>query len=485
MKAKNTSSGGNAQSFFTTHPRVCGVLLAGTKGSRLYPMTSADMPKHLLPVAGFPSILRLIQSLGNFPELVIAVNHQDNLTLDTLVKEACTLKEKTEDLWTLEYKETKQKITLLKLSEDCFGSADALRQVEAKNIVHPKTRVVVIPGDLVILKRDLNLDAIVRPSNDSACTTLLVDVGEVDEHGVPLKESAKAKKGGLGREEEDIEYIGLSYPKVKTSSLSPPVLPRIVLKESKLDVEADEDMTGSTAKLDLPKPRVHKGKLVIRTEWSDAHVYSLAPWVRELLVERKSISSIQSGLLPLLVSRQFRGKKATFGSSLPDENDENKDKQNSEAFSEEPYSVSALVLESKTVMRINNIPAYIYACKETVANGSELPMPADSRWNGKFLSLVLKESTLGAKVNMKSSIVGTKCQLGSKCRLNNVIIMDNVVIGENCSLQSTILGSGVVLGNNCSLNDCQVGPGMNLPAGTKEKGESFMVGDNIGVDDML
>jgi NDP-sugar pyrophosphorylase family protein len=80
---------------------------------------------------------------------------------------------------------------------------------------------------------------------------------------------------------------------------------------------------------------------------------------------------------------------------------------------------------------------------------------------------------------MKSSIVGASCQLGSKCRLNNVIIMDNVTIGENCSLQNTILGSGVVLGNNCSLNDCQVGPGKAMPMGTKEKGESFMVGEDI------
>lgn len=165
--------------------------MAATKGSRLYPMTSADMPKHLLPVAGIPSILRLIQSLGNFPELVIAISHQDNSTLDALVAETCALKEAAEDTWTLEYKATAQKITVLKLSEDCFGSADGLRQVEAKKIVHPKTRVVVIPGDLVILKGDLNLDDLIRPSNDPACAALLVDVGEADEHGMPLKESAK------------------------------------------------------------------------------------------------------------------------------------------------------------------------------------------------------------------------------------------------------------------------------------------------------
>jgi translation initiation factor eIF-2B subunit gamma len=62
--------------------------------------------------------------------------------------------------------------------------------------------------------------------------------------------------------------------------------------------------------------------------------------------------------------------------------------------------------------------------------------------------------------------------------------MDNVTIGDNCSLQNTLIGSGAKLGNNCSLNDCQVGPGRELPAGTKEKGESFMVGD-VMAEEML
>jgi translation initiation factor eIF-2B subunit gamma len=255
-------------------------------------------------------------------------------------------------------------------------------------------------------------------------------------------------------------------------------------------MEADEDMTGSTAKLDLPKPRLgHGGKFVIRTEWNDVHVYSLEPWVRQLIQTRTTLSSIQGDLLPLLISRQFKGKKATFGSSITedDEEDSTDGKENLKniIMDEDPFEVSALVLPNKTVMRINNISSYLFACKETVANGSTLQMPTDSKWNGKFLSLVLKDSTLGAKVTMKSSIVGQSCQLGAKCRLNNVVIMDNVTIGENCSLQNTILGEGVKLGNNCSLNDCQVGPGKELPVGTKEKGESFMIGDAMIAEDVL
>ena len=149
-----------------------------------------------------------------------------------------------------------------------------------------------------------------------------------------------------------------------------------------------------------------------------------------------------------------------------------------------PYSVSAVVLPCKTVMRANTLSAFHYACRETVANGSSLKMPFESKWNGKFQTLVLRDSTIGAKVNMKSTVLGKNCHLGEKCRLNNVIIMDNVSIGENCSLQNTIIGTGAKLGNNCSLNDCQVGPGKEIVSGTKEKGESFLIGDTM-VEDLL
>jgi hypothetical protein len=317
---------------------------------------------------------------------------------------------------------------------------------------------------------------------------------------------SQAKRGGLSRDDEDIEYIGLSFPSPSWQEgayVTCPKLPRIVLKKLKLDVEADEDMTGSTAKLVIPKPRLRCGQLVIRTEWSDAHVYSLDPWVRQLIVARtRNLSSIQEDLLPLLIARQFKGKKATFGKSVlaslsasqhdEKENDEGSTSNNSSTESpsnpkqkqsvmdqvdDTPYAVSAVILPSKSAVRANTISAYLFACKETVANGSTLPLPEGSKWNGKFQTLTLDGTSLGAKTTMKATTVGTNCTLGERCRLNNVVIMDNVSMGENCSLQNTLIGFGATLGNNCSLNDCQVGPGMELPSGTKEKGESFVLGD--------
>lgn len=492
---------GGTPSFFKTHPRVCALVLAASKGSRLFPMTSSEMPKHLLPIAGIPNILRLLEGLAYVPQIVIAVSAEDSVTAPLLQTSLSSESSSTtrptdagddsiDDVTIIPVKGRAQTITVIKLSAECLGPVDALREVEESKLVHPATRLVVIPGDLVLLQKDISLDALMRPPSESDCAVLLVDVGEVDEHGAPLKESAKAKKGSFSRDEEDIEYIGLSYASKsmasEDSSSFSTSLPRIVLKQSKRAVEADEDMTGSTAKLQVPKARLRPGKFVVRTSWNDVHVYSLAPWIRELLMVRKGLSSLQEDLLPLLVSRQFRGKKATFGKSLDgkEAKEEKENASNSIPMDDTPYSVSAMVLPSKTVMRANTISAFHYVCRETVANGSTLTMPIESKWNGKFQTLVLRDSTIGAKINMKSSVVGKNCQLGAKCRLNNVIIMDNVSIGENCSLQNTLIGMGAKLGNNCSLNDCQVGPGKEISSGTKEKGESFMVGDAI-VEDLL
>jgi NDP-sugar pyrophosphorylase family protein len=182
-------------SFFKTHPRVCALVLAGTKGSRLFPMTSSDTPKHLLPIAGIPCILRLLESLSSFPQIVITISAEDTHTLP-LVQQVATLRESSveEDrTWTLDGKDRAQNITIVKL-EESIGPVDAMRQVEDIEVIHESTRLVVFPGDFVFLQKYINLDALLRPSSDSACTMLLVDVGELDEYGVPLKESAKVSQ---------------------------------------------------------------------------------------------------------------------------------------------------------------------------------------------------------------------------------------------------------------------------------------------------
>lgn len=187
-------------SFFKTHPRVAALVLAGSKGSRLFPMTSSVMPKHLLPVAGIPGILRLLEGLAYVPQVVVAVSAEDSQTVPLLQGALDADPSKNDEtsmsdsiLATIQVRGRSQTITIVKLSPECFGPVDAIREVEETKIVHPSTRLVVVPGDLVFLQKDVSLDALLRPPSESDCTILLVDVGEVDEHGAPLKESAKVR----------------------------------------------------------------------------------------------------------------------------------------------------------------------------------------------------------------------------------------------------------------------------------------------------
>jgi hypothetical protein len=175
-------------------------------------MTTADIPKHLLPVAGVPSILRLLEDdgpLSSFSQIVIAISFDDSKTLPTLLGEgeedsrglATLVRTENADssasnshaCWHLKSKKIKgQKIQLVKLFEDCFCSIDALRQIEETKLIHPATRIVVFPGDLAFLKKQsINLDAMIRTTPDVACTALLVDVLVQDENGNTLEEPAK------------------------------------------------------------------------------------------------------------------------------------------------------------------------------------------------------------------------------------------------------------------------------------------------------
>lgn len=220
------------------------MILASSHGSRLFPLTTgggqdtSSVPKHLLPVAGISPLARLLHTLHAFPQIVVTISFDDVKTVD-FIREVATFRRTTADgtddavtnidrddkgpdnVWEFESKIVPgQPIYVVQLSQDCFGSVDALRQVEMTKIIHPSTRIVVFPGDVVFMtspdETTQLLDPLMRPRASSstsashgvggrnddiedeiACTLLLVDVLELDEHDVPLKESAKVSMIGM------------------------------------------------------------------------------------------------------------------------------------------------------------------------------------------------------------------------------------------------------------------------------------------------
>jgi translation initiation factor eIF-2B subunit gamma len=346
----------------------------------------------------------------------------------------------------------------------------------------------------------------------------------------------KAKKGGIARDEEDIEYIGIST----IGNRNRPPTQRIVFKQLKYNVEEDIHNTGATPKLHIPKARLHTpmNQIMIKSSWSDLHVFCFSPWALNLLLVKDHMKELGKDFVPFLVSRQFRGLKASFGKSMKNEimakarektldallvetmdelnlggsaikrkrgsmllnaDDHVRGGADDSACEEDcSFMVSAHVLSrecSKLSLRACTIPSYMYACREVVARAiassavvhgklSQLTknkkcdvgilyVPEGSIVDDKFNCVVLPDTTIGEKVQIKSCTIGRGVSIGNRCRLNNVVVHDNVVIGENSILQNSTLSEGCVIGMNCNLNECQVGLRAEVPVGTKTKGEGF------------
>jgi translation initiation factor eIF-2B subunit gamma len=338
----------------------------------------------------------------------------------------------------------------------------------------------------------------------------------------------------MSREDEDIEYIGLSEIPTSISTAQ-----RIILKQNKFNVEEDEDNTGQTPKLNIPKARLHApiNQILIRTDWNDVHLFCFSPWVLKLIGSKVHLKDLSKEVLPLLVESQFKGVKACLGiqnvdcdqdkmtsngtstgagsgndeqngdlngklniweqiKSQPPFNHRSVDDTGASSYGDDedkasepsdyPFTVLAHTLtheESKLVLRASSVPSYVYACREVVSQAIKISSPANvppssfpkgATVDTKFNSIILENSSLGEKVQIKSSTIGKNVTVGNRCRLNNVVVMDDVTIGENCILQNSVLSKGCKLGDNCNLNDCQLGPQCSLPKGTRGKGESYL-----------
>lgn len=276
----------------------------------------------------------------------------------------------------------------------------------------------------------------------------------------------------------------------------------------------------------------------LRSDLHDVHVYAVSNWVFELMHARPSMQSFQSEVLPLLISRQYRGVEAAFGPTAW------KGEANRERLKKVLKELDGGAAEVGGVVTCHKVSALLgmYASGRMsgglggfLPNEDEVPNPADeldpatpkadpaisgsssllcppfptskhpyavsaqvlSR-EASFLTLractlpsllygcgAVTSRTIKLDTSLSSSLVAKGARLSIKF---NSILAPSCKVGEKVQTKGcTIVGDGVTLGDRCKLNNVVVMDGVSVGTNTVLQnilvGAGAKIGDNCNLRD--
>lgn len=275
------------------------IILATAVGSSLFPLTSDDVPegdvssgesvgRSVLPVANRPILfyqLDMIHKAG-FPSTIVVTRDTMRKTVSRVIDEWRAVRGASTSAESAVSGATPPLLEVELVALDRYlGSADALRRLASR--IH--TDFFVLGGDLVSNLPFQNLADLAR-AQDAGLVMAVTE--EADSASLDAKErkklEAEAAAAGV-----DAQYFGLD---AKTS--------RLLLFKTQADVEEKLEVS---KRLLAAHPR-----FTLHTRIKDAHLYLFSRWVLDFIATKTSIVSIQSELIPCLVSGQFKKKYAAW-----------------------------------------------------------------------------------------------------------------------------------------------------------------------------
>ncbi|KAI0207617.1 Translation initiation factor eIF-2B subunit gamma [Lamellibrachia satsuma] len=224
---------------------------------------------------------------------------------------------------------------------------------------------------------------------------------------------------------------------------------------------------------------------------SEADIEDVIPlkrrFLKDLLTEESSISTIKGELMPHLVRKQFSHKvvkqdnssgemsKKEFGDSS--ENDFtnlalemsvwNSHKDNVHDCShDDDIRCFAYIMDGGMCIRTNTLVTYCEANRQAGQLIQQKNIHSMANIHQKSQvgsdSLVGDGSTVAERVSVKHSVIGRHCTIGDKCRITNCVIMNYVTIKEGCTLSGCIVCDHAHIDEKSELKDCLIGNSQSI-----------------------
>ncbi|XP_010536148.1 PREDICTED: translation initiation factor eIF-2B subunit gamma [Tarenaya hassleriana] len=449
------------------------VILAGGVSVNLVPLVSKDVPMALLPVANRPVlsyVLELLES-SNLKDLIVVVEGEDAaLKVGGWISSAYV---------------DRLHVEVAAVPED-VGTAGALRA-----IAHHLTAkdILILSGDIV---SDISPGAVAATHrrHDAVVTAMLC--------AAPVSgPSESGAAGGKDKNKKPARYdiTGLD-----------PSKQFLLYIATGAEIEKDTRVQKSILRA--------AGKMEIRADLMDAHVYAFKRSVlQEVLDQKPAFRSLKQDVLPYLVRTQLRSEVLSDTNVEENGNGKNNSQNNqvilsqilSNASSPSFHQVYASSLngldtaqkthkccvyiadESKYCVLLNSIQAFMDVNRDVIGEVNHLSGYSFSAHNNIIHPsaelgskttvgphcMLGEGSQMGDKCSVKRSVIGRHCRIGSNVKVVNSVIMDHVTIGDGCSIQGSVVCSNGQLQERVVLRDCQVGAGYVVSTSSEHKGETL------------
>ncbi|ELU00049.1 hypothetical protein CAPTEDRAFT_153443 [Capitella teleta] len=367
------------------------IVIADSFNTRFAPITS-NKPRCLLPLANVPVIdytLEFLNSAGIQETFIFVCSHADQVKAHIAKR----------------WSQSEMDVQVL-VSEDCLSAGDALRDIDAKSVIH--SDFVLINGDLV--------------SNVKL---------------IPLIEQHKAQ-----RLKEKTPVMTMLYRKAPPGH-------RTRCKEDDLVIAVQP----SNAQL-LFHQRASQGNALqlpvellldhvdveLHYDLLDCHISICSPHVLPLFTDEFDFLTRDHFVKGILVNEEILG-----------------------------HTIHVKIIEEEYAARVSNLQMYDAISQDILSRWTypftpdgALLSTSDSKCSHSRHNIYLQEdvtlargctleenvaigqgTVIGSKSRISHSVIGSNCSIGNNVRLENAYILNNVTVGDDCVITTSLLDDGV------------------------------------------
>ncbi|GAV02889.1 hypothetical protein RvY_13396 [Ramazzottius varieornatus] len=407
------------------------VIIADSFNERFKPLT-LQQPRALLPLANCPAIaytLEFLADVGVHEILIFCRVHADKIRayIDAHPK------------WGKKGRRHRSVVVQVIVSEDCYSMGDALREIDAKNLIR---------GDFILVQGDL--------------------VANVD-----LQPALAAHRGRRSTDKNSVMTVVVRHvaPRHPARCLEDQIILTVDSTNQRV-LHFQKDVSHKRTRFPV-NVLEERDAVEIRNDLLDCHISICSTLVPPLFSDNFDYLTRDDFVRGILINEEILGNTIHYH-----------------------------VLESGYTARISNLHMYDLVSRDIISRWvfpfcPDLGFPDGSAYNYKRHHVYVprrvvlargaeleenvllgRDCVIGNNTKIRNSVIGDNCKIGDNCVIDGSYLWDNCEIGSKVRIESGVLASGCRVGDESQLErGCVLSYNVHIGSGQQLRGGVRLIGE--------